>query len=310
MSVNSLPVSNVKRKLNNQSPSGSTRYLPEEKRSRECKITKEERNKSDNNGDEALQEVLKLDNMEKLVERMEQISAKLDILDEIERKMNKLDSIEEKIEKFLLRLDDIEKSVSSLRCEVNSSKGKQADLQRFVDEVKDSVDCAHGRTDVLELKSYKLDTDFNVAKEDLRKKILYLEAYSRRENLKFAGIPEVSSDQEDTKTVLTNFISRQLGIENPEEIEFQRVHQIGKKGDRPRMVIARFLWFTDRERVMRNAYKLKNTDFTIYDDIPKELIDLRKKHMPAFHEARKAGKRAIFSKSEPGKLFIDGKPVS
>ena len=66
-----------------------------------------------------LQEVQELDNMEKLVERMEQISEKLDIHDEIERKMNKL---------------------------------------------------------------------------------------------------------EDTKTILTNFISRQLGIENPEEIEFQWVH--------------------------------------------------------------------------------------
>ena len=49
---------------------------------------------------------------------------------------------------------------------------------------------------------------------------------------------------------------------------------------------------------MRNAYKLKNTDFTIYDDIPKELIDLRKKHVPAFHEARRAEKRAAFSKSD------------
>ena len=28
-------------------------------------------------------------------------------------------------------------------CEVNSSKEKQAEIQRFVDEVKDSVDCAH-----------------------------------------------------------------------------------------------------------------------------------------------------------------------
>ena len=146
-----------------------------------------------------------------------------------------------------------------------------------------------------------MDFDFNEAKEDLRKKILYLEAYSRRENLKFAGIPEESSDQEDTKDV--------LGIENPENIEFQRVHQIGKKGDRPRMVIARFLRYVDRERIMRNAFKLKNTDFTIYD-IPKELIDLRKKQMPAFREARKAGKRAAFSKSEPDKLFIDGKLVS
>ena len=207
MSVNSLPVSNVKRKLNNRSPSGSTRYSPEEKRSRECKITEEERRESDN-GVEALQEVEELEKMEKLVERVEQISAKLDILDEIERKMNKLDSIEEKLEKFSTRLSDIEKSVSLLRCEVNSSKEKEAELQCSVDEVKDSVDCAHGRTDLLELKSYKLDVDFKEAKEDLRKKILYLEAYSRRENLKFAGIPEESSDQEDTKNVLVNFISR------------------------------------------------------------------------------------------------------
>ena len=75
-------------------------------------------------------------------------------------------------------------------------------------------------------------------------------------------------------------------------------------------MVARFLRFAGRERIMRNAFKLKNTDFTIYDDIPKELIDLRKKHMPAFHEARKAVKRAAFSKFEPDKLFIDGKPVS
>ena len=211
MSSNSLPVSNVKRKLNNRSPSGSTRYSHEEKRSGECKETEDERHESDN-GVEALQQVQELDEMEKLVERVEQISAKLDILDEIERKMNKLDSIVEKIEKFSSRPSDIEKSVSSLRCEVNSSKEKQAELQRSVDEVKDSVECAHGRTDALELKSYKLDFDFNEAKEDLRKKILYVEAYSRRENLKFAGIPEESSDQEDTKDVLVNFMSRQLGI--------------------------------------------------------------------------------------------------
>ena len=136
--------------------------------------------------------------MEKLIERVEQISAKLNILDEIERKMNKLDSIKEKMEKFLTRLDDIEQSVSLLTCEVNSSKEKQAEIQRFVDEVKDCVDCAHARTDVLELKSFKLDVDFKEAKEELRRKILDLEEYSRHENLKFAGIPEVNSDLEVT----------------------------------------------------------------------------------------------------------------
>ena len=78
MSAKSLSVSNVKRKLNNRSPSASTRYSLEEKQSRECKIqvNEDERHESDN-GVEALQEVQELDKMKKLVERVEQISAKL-----------------------------------------------------------------------------------------------------------------------------------------------------------------------------------------------------------------------------------------
>ena len=42
------------------------------------------------------------------------------------------------------------------------------------------------------------------------------------------------------------FLSNQLGFHHPEEIEFQCIHRIGKKGDRPRMIIARFLRFGDR----------------------------------------------------------------
>ena len=99
-------------------------------------------------------------------------------------------------------------------------------------------------------------------------------------------------------------------LEREREREFQWVYRMGKKGSRPRMTIARFLRYVDRERVIRNAFKLKNTDFTIYDDIPKELLELRKKHMTTFREARKAGKKAVFNKSEPDKLFIDGKLVA
>ena len=148
------------------------------------------------------------------------------------------------------------------------------------------------------------------AKEALEKKYLYLEAYSRRENLKFAGIPESKGEsQEDTRRILVEFLSNQLGFHHLEEIEFQRLHRIGKKGDRPCMIIERFLRYADRERVMKNAFKLKETDFKIFEDLPKELFSLRKKYLPAFYEAKKAGKKAVFSKSEPDKLFIDGKLV-
>ena len=80
----------------------------------------------------------------------------------------------------------------------------------------------------------------------LEKKYLYLEAHSRRENLNFAGIPESEGEsQEDTRRILVEFLSNQLGFYHPEEIEFQRLHRIGKKGDRPGMIIARFLRYAD-----------------------------------------------------------------
>ena len=137
-----------------------------------------------------------------------------------------------------------------------------------------------------------------------------LEAYSRRENLKFAGIAEVEGEgQEDKRGIIVEFLSNYLGIHHPQEIEFQRIHRIGKKGEPHRIIIARFLRLADRERVMKSAFKLKETDFKFFDDLPKELFSLRKKYLPAFYEAKKAGKKAVFSKSEPNKLFIDGKLI-
>ena len=71
--------------------------------------------------------------------------------------------------------------------------------------------------------------------EDLRKQFLYLEHYSRRENLKFLGIPEriISADEdddrpsEDTKALVYKFMEDELAIENPQQkIEFQRIHRL------------------------------------------------------------------------------------
>ena len=60
---------------------------------------------------------------------------------------------------------------------------------------------------------------------------------------------------------------------------------------------------------MKSAFKLKKTDFKIFEDLHKELISLRKKYLPAFYEAKKTGKKAVFSKSEPDKLVIDSKLI-
>ena len=102
-----------------------------------------------------------------------------------------------------------------------------------------------------------------------------MEAYSRRENLKFEAIPETFalSDEdggtqrgegftENTKAVLTDFLERVQGIEDAQDIEYQRVHRMGKprkENGRDRIIIARFLRFSDRERVLKCGRKLKET---------------------------------------------------
>ena len=57
---------------------------------------------------------------------------------------------------------------------------------------------------------------------------LYQEVYYRGENLRLLGIPE-SMDTENTSEVVYCFFEMELEIENARDIEFQRVHRIGKK---------------------------------------------------------------------------------
>ena len=195
-------------------------------------------------------------------------------------------------------------------------KGKQKSLEEDCSHMKENAKFIDEKIAELQESANKRKAAIN----ECRKQILYLEAYSHRENLKFDGIPESfetsaqqSAPAEDTRKVLVNFIEDALGIEDAKGIEFQRVHRMGKprtgSGNGSRTVIARFLRYSDRERVFKCGRKLKDTNFKMFEDIPKELHELRKMQMDKLKKARKDGKRAYFSKFEPDKLFIDGKYV-
>ena len=116
--------------------------------------------------------------------------------------------------------------------------------------------------------------------DECHQKIVYLEAYSRRENLKFEGIAEASHNNatstrsENIEDVFVDFLENVLGFEKAKNIEFQRIHRLGKpkndNGDGGR-TIARFQRFSDRERVFKVGCKLKGTNYRMFEDISKEL---------------------------------------
>jgi len=61
-----------------------------------------------------------------------------------------------------------------------------------------------------------------------------------------------------------------------------------------------FLRFTNKEEVLSVAQKkLKDKDYFMYDDIQRDLYDLRKQQQKKFKQVRDKGYRVHFSKAHP-----------
>ena len=112
---------------------------------------------------------------------------------------------------------------------------------------------------------------------DVETKNLYLEAYSWRENIKFENINKDDNDDEDTEKRLRTFLETDLGFRDAHTVEIQRVHRLGKKKtNESRPILARFLRFKDCEKILSLKRRLRRTAYTMYQDLPHEIVQRRK----------------------------------
>ena len=120
---------------------------------------------------------------------------------------------------------------------------------------------------------------------------------------------EKSGGKEDTLSVLQEFFVWVLAIQ-PEEvpkIEFQWVHRVGKTNVdwKPHSIIVRFLRYQDGEFIFSKMSLLRDSQFDISVDLPKEIVKRCKDQVKKLIEARRSSKLAFFSRAEPDKLYID-----
>ena len=102
------------------------------------------------------------------------------------KKLEKLDVIELQLKEVHAEVASIEDSVSRLDSEIHVLKTRTTKLEKNMEELGDGFQ--YNEDDVRDLQhdNKKLEHEVN----DLKKQLLYMETYSRRENLKFFGIPE------------------------------------------------------------------------------------------------------------------------
>lgn len=139
-------------------------------------------------------------------------------------------------------------------------------------------------------------------------KITEIQWRSMRENLIFSGIPEITNyleNGEDCEFTIHEFFKNELHIE--EDIKFDRAHRLGRFSRNqlfPRPIVVKFTYYKDKERIRQLASKeLKDSNFWIKEQYPKEMEDKRKILYPVANDARKNPENKV--RLVRDKLFIN-----
>ena len=149
--------------------------------------------------------------------------------DQVMAALNLTEGVTKKLDLILERLSNLDSKMEELNKAVKGLQGKVSSLEIDVVSIKDKQKNLDEKFTYVESNSKFVDSHIKELQERVEerkdeiingchKQILYLEAYSRRENLKFEGIPEVSessgqqnaTSKEDAKEVLVYFMKNVL----------------------------------------------------------------------------------------------------
>ena len=188
-------------------------------------------------------------------------------------------------------------------------------VENKLTEISERLNHVEARLTFLEEANQELQENPPATREEvelLRQKLDNIENRERRNNLRFVGFPE-ECEGGDARAFLCDNIPKTWNIDFAERLEIDRAHRIGARRQsepgqtpRPRALIARFLRFQDRERIVEAARKGKVTwnghNVMVFPDYSKIVTDKRLR----FNECKKLlhDRRMKFSLVFPALLVI------
>ena len=199
-----------------------------------------------------------------------------------------IEAINQKLDLALSRfqeIDDLKENLKDLRKENIDLTESLSFAHKEIAELKDISKFHKGAIEALQIGINGLQKDVQMEREHA----IRLESHGRRNNLNFFSIPEVA--EESFESILRNFMDKELGVEDVEDISIKRAHRVGKQRSdgKPRPIIAKFSFFKDKSYVLSKAPTLAGTNFGVSPGFPKEIVDIRKSLLPHLRAARKRG---------------------
>ncbi|XP_065658485.1 uncharacterized protein LOC136083001 [Hydra vulgaris] len=221
-------------------------------------------------GNEEIMEIT-LKNIEKLItNKLEE--RKKSILEETERLLKNQEKnftgiFSANLKIHTNRLDKIQK-------EVDTNKSKVLSIEKDLRDFKESLNFQEiSITKKLNQTTKRYEKEIN----NLNKKALDLENWSRRNNLRIDGIYKKRNDNwAECENVVKEMFKNQLKIKNDRVIE--KGHRIGppKEDKKPRTIVQKLLNFQDKTKILYATKNLRGTGIYVNEDFAKETIENRK----------------------------------
>ena len=212
---------------------------------------------------------------------------------QVDKNSQEIDLQKKRIDNIVVDLDDFR----------TKTYQKLEDLK--TDNITQKTDLKNAKEDVKRLSNeVKSQKD---SKLDAYRKIIDLEARSRRSNLLFFGIQE--SKDENVEEKVRNFIKDELKL--VKNVSINRCHRlgapkknvIGKNAFKPRPIIVNFCFYKEKEEV-RERRTVLSTEYGMANDLPDAVRRAQKTLIPQLKELKKTVKRSAIV--YPCKLISDG----
>ena len=211
--------------------------------------------------------------------------------------------LKEEIEGVKSTLTRVEKSLESAWKVITDLQAESKSHVDFRKTYRSSLDNVKSELAMASSKNAKLETEIDALKVrflEEQEKVIALENYSRRENLRFMNVPE--QEGENCANIIYDIIENELNMD-VENLQFHAIHRVEKRRSSdetskayPRPIIARFLCREDRDMVLKAKGRLRNSsqyeNVYITQDYAKAIQMERKVLIKAMFLARKKGMKA------------------
>ena len=202
----------------------------------------------------------------------------------------------------------------SVLASINKKLDMLITIHEEINSMRQSLEFAHNQIETLQQSNQDLKTsvatltqqmqNVTVENKQMKETILDIQTRPMRDNLIFSGIPETTPD--NPGPYIQNFMKTQLKLppDIVSNITFHRIHRLGKvQKDKIRPIIVKFEHYQHKELLKSKGKLLKDTNFGMNDQYPREINEGRKALYPILKEQRKNNICAVLAVD---KLYING----